>query len=64
MKLKIITGLSGSGKTTALRAYEDMGYYAMDNTPSYLVQKFIELNNNQEKPIEKMAVVIDFRSFL
>ncbi|WP_296129177.1 RNase adapter RapZ [uncultured Anaerococcus sp.] len=63
MKLKIITGLSGSGKTTALRAYEDMGYYAMDNTPSYLVQKFIELNNNQEKPIEKMAVVIDFRSF-
>ena len=30
MKLKIITGLSGSGKTTALRAYEDMGYYAMD----------------------------------
>ena len=63
MKLKIITGLSGSGKTTALRAYEDMGYYAMDNAPSYLIEKFIDLNNNQEKPIEKMAVVIDFRSF-
>lgn len=62
MKLKIITGLSGSGKTTALRAYEDMGYYAMDNSPAYLLEKFIELNETQEKPIEKMAVVIDFRS--
>ena len=62
MKLKIITGLSGSGKTTALRSYEDMGYYAMDNSPAYLVEKFIELNETQENPIEKMAVVIDFRS--
>ncbi len=62
MKLKIITGLSGSGKTTALRAYEDMGYYAMDNSPAYLIEKFIELNETQANPIEKMAVVIDFRS--
>ena len=62
MKLKIITGLSGSGKTTALRTYEDMGYYAMDNVPAYLIEKFIELNKIQESPIEKMAVVIDFRS--
>ena len=58
MKLKIITGLSGSGKTTALRTYEDMGYYAMDNVPAYLIEKFIELNKMQESPIEKMAVVI------
>lgn len=62
MKLKVITGLSGSGKTSALRAYEDMGYYAMDNVPAYLIEKFIELNSNQETPIEKMAVVIDVRS--
>lgn len=62
MKLKVITGLSGSGKTSALRAYEDMGYYAMDNVPAYLIEKFIELNSNQENPIEKMAVVIDVRS--
>ena len=54
MKLKIITGLSGSGKTTALRAYEDLWYYAMDNAPAYLVEKFIELNAFQEKPIEKI----------
>ena len=62
MKLKIITGLSGSGKTTALRTYEDMGYYTMDNVPAYLIEKFIELNKMQESPIEKMAVVVDFRS--
>lgn len=62
MKLRIITGLSGSGKTTALRAYEDMGYYAMDNSPAYLIEKLLELNKTQENPIEKMAVVIDFRS--
>lgn len=62
MKLKVITGLSGSGKTSALRAYEDMGYYAMDNVPAYLIEKFIELNSNQDRPIEKMAVVIDARS--
>lgn len=62
MKLKVITGLSGSGKTSALRAYEDMGYYAMDNVPAYLIEKFIELNSNQDRPIEKMAVVIDVRS--
>ena len=62
MKLRIITGLSGSGKTTALRAYEDMGYYAMDNSPAYLIEKLLELNKTQENQIEKMAVVIDFRS--
>lgn len=62
MHLKIITGLSGSGKTTALRIFEDLGYYAMDNVPVYLIEKFIELNNSQEKPIDKMAVVVDFRS--
>lgn len=62
MKLQIITGLSGSGKTTALKIYEDLGYYSMDNVPVYLIEKFIELNKNQEHPIDKMAVVVDFRS--
>lgn len=62
MKLKIITGLSGSGKSTALNIFEDLGYYTMDNLPVYLIEKFIELNKAQEKPIEKLAVVVDFRS--
>jgi UPF0042 nucleotide-binding protein len=63
MDLKIITGLSGSGKTTALKIFEDLGYYAMDNVPVYLIKKFIELNKSQNKPIEKMAVVVDYRSY-
>ncbi|MDO4661946.1 MAG: RNase adapter RapZ [Tissierellia bacterium] len=62
MELKIITGFSGAGKSTALNIFEDMGYYAMDNIPSYLLEKYIELNELDEKPIQKMAVVIDFRS--
>lgn len=62
MKLQIITGLSGSGKTTALKIFEDLGFYAMDNVPVYLIEKFIELNKSQKHSIEKMAVVVDFRS--
>ena len=56
MKLKIITGLSGSGKTTALRAYEDLGYYAMDNAPPYLVEKFIKENLTSQGMIVDYAI--------
>ncbi|MDO4594535.1 MAG: RNase adapter RapZ [Tissierellia bacterium] len=62
MELKIITGMSGAGKSSALKIFEDLGYYPMDNVPCYLIEKYIELNKLQEKPIEKMAVVVDFRS--
>ncbi|MDY3006175.1 RNase adapter RapZ [Anaerococcus sp. AGMB00486] len=62
MKVKIITGLSGSGKTTALRILEDLNYYAMDNVPGSLIESFIYLSKSQDKPIEKLACVVDFRS--
>ena len=62
MKLKIITGLSGSGKTTALRIFEDLGYYCMDNVPGYLIENFIKANYKENNPIDKMAVVVDYRS--
>lgn len=62
MKVKIITGLSGSGKSTALRIFEDLDYYAMDNVPARLLESFIKLNKQQEKPIDKLACVVDFRS--
>jgi len=39
-QLVIITGLSGSGKATVLKAFEDLGYYAVDNLPVGLIQKF------------------------
>lgn len=62
MKVKIITGLSGSGKSTALRIFEDLNYYAMDNVPGSLIESFITLSKSQEKPIDKLACVVDFRS--
>ena len=62
MKVKIITGLSGSGKSTALKIFEDLDYYAMDNVPATLLESFIKLNKTQENPIEKLACVVDFRS--
>ena len=62
MKVKIITGLSGSGKTTALRIFEDLDYYAMDNVPGSLIESFISLNKSQDNPVDKLACVVDFRS--
>ena len=43
MKLVIVTGMSGAGKTVALKMLEDMGYYCVDNLPIPLVEKFAQL---------------------
>ena len=43
MKFVIVTGLSGSGKSEAMRALEDMGFYCVDNLPPALITKFAEL---------------------
>ncbi len=43
MKLVIVTGMSGAGKTVALKMMEDMGYYCVDNLPISLIEKFAEL---------------------
>lgn len=60
MSVVLITGLSGSGKTTALRALEDLGYFAMDNVPVVLLAKVVELADAQETPM-RIAVVVDAR---
>jgi RNase adapter protein RapZ len=57
----IITGLSGSGKTTASRFLEDFGYYCMDNIPAKLIPNFVELWKKKEFQIDKVAFVIDIR---
>jgi UPF0042 nucleotide-binding protein len=57
----IITGLSGSGKGTFLRALEDRGYFCVDNLPVGLLSKFYELTLKSEGDASKVAMVIDVR---
>ena len=59
-ELVIITGLSGSGKGTVLKAFEDLGYYAVDNLPIELIPKFAELTKNASN-IRHAALVVDIR---
>jgi UPF0042 nucleotide-binding protein len=62
-QLVIITGLSGSGKATVLKAFEDLGYYAVDNLPIGLIQKFAELTQDSSN-VRRAALVIDIREGL
>jgi len=57
----IITGLSGSGKSTAMRALEDAGFYCIDNLPPVLLPKFLELCSASSADISKIAMVMDVR---
>lgn len=61
-KLLIVTGMSGAGKTIALKSLEDMGYYCVDNLPIPLVDKFAELITDGNEQITKAALGIDIRS--
>ena len=58
--LVIITGLSGSGKGTVLKAFEDLGYYSVDNMPIDLIPKFAELAKDASN-IRHAALVVDIR---
>jgi len=57
----VITGLSGSGKGSALRAFEDLGFYCVDNLPIDLLPKFADLCRRPGSGIERAAVVVDIR---
>jgi UPF0042 nucleotide-binding protein len=57
----IITGLSGSGKGTVLKAFEDIGYFCVDNLPLELILKFAELCNRAGAQINHAAIVVDVR---
>src|ERR1700674_267197 len=58
--LVIITGMSGSGKASVLKAFEDLGYYCVDNLPVGLIPPFAELVG-QSSEIERTALVVDVR---
>lgn len=62
MRIVIITGMSGSGKSTAVRALEDDGFFCLDNLPLQLVQTFIELAGNSRERITDVALVVDIRA--
>ena len=58
-ELVVITGMSGSGKASVLKAFEDLGYYCVDNLPIELIPRFAELAQNSE--YERTALVVDIR---
>lgn len=58
----VVTGLSGSGKSTALKVIEDEGFFCMDNMPIELVDKFLELFESASFNIHKVCICMDVRS--
>lgn len=61
MRLVIVTGMSGAGKTQAVRFLEDMGYFCMDNLPPSLMPPFFQLCVNAGGNIDRVALVADIR---
>ncbi len=60
--LIIISGMSGAGKTEALRVFEDLGYYCIDNLPPQMISALVDLVDLQENKSKKLCVVCDVRS--
>ena len=61
MRFVIVTGMSGAGKTTALKMLEDMGYFCVDNLPIPLLTRFVEMFSEPEEEVKKIALGIDVR---
>ena len=62
MRFVIVTGMSGAGKSTALKMLEDMGYFCVDNLPIALVTKFGEMPTTPDSELNRVALGIDVRS--
>lgn len=62
MRFVIVTGMSGAGKSTALKMLEDVGYFCVDNLPFPLISKLSELTLSPSTEINKIAVGVDIRS--
>lgn len=62
MRFVVVTGMSGGGKSTALKMLEDAGFYCVDNLPVSLVEKFVELVSVPGSEVSKVALGLDVRS--
>ena len=62
MRFVIVTGMSGGGKSTALRMLEDAGFYCVDNLPVLLIEKFVELIAMPNSEVTKVALGLDVRA--
>ena len=62
MRFVIVTGMSGAGKSTALKMLEDMGYFCVDNLPIPLLPGFVQMLENTDTEMKKVALGLDVRS--
>ncbi|MDE5765234.1 MAG: RNase adapter RapZ [Ruminococcus sp.] len=62
MKLLIVTGMSGSGKSSVMDVMEDIGFYCIDNIPPKLIPQFVDLCRKSETGLSKIAVAVDIRT--
>src|SRR5689334_573781 len=58
----IITGLSGAGRSTAAKCFEDLGFFVVDNRPAELIGTLVELGSRSRDAVTRLAVVMDVRS--
>ena len=63
LKIVIITGISGSGKSEAMNVMEDLGYYCVDNLPPEIKPKIVSLGNDSKGTIDKIALGVDIRGY-
>ena len=62
MRVLFLTGMSGAGKSTALKMLEDMGFFCIDNLPVTLIDKFLELTDQEGNQFQQVAIGVDIRS--
>ncbi len=62
MQILIVTGMSGSGKSSVMDVMEDIGFYCIDNIPPKLITQFVDLCRQSESNISKIAVAVDIRT--
>src|SRR5262245_31956773 len=61
LSVVVITGLSGAGKSYAIKCFEDMGFFCVDNLPTTLIPTFADLIMRSEQPIHRVALGVDVR---